>query len=207
MDALFIMMEEVHEGFYEELMKLAVQYGYSIKKAKGIQIIAPAPIREKEEVEKIDPFTNEPALKENGQPETEIITHVIPRFRVTTVFDVSQTDGKPLPEFGIEDLTASVENYEAFMQAITSVSPVPIRYDEIEGESYGYYHLVDKEIVIQSGMSESQTMKTAIHEVSHAKFHDREIMEDLGIQKDKLTREVEALYPCFYNVDLLNYFP
>lgn len=118
--------------------------------------------------------------------------HVIPRFRVTTVFDVSQTDGKPLPEFGIEDLTASVENYEAFMQAITSVSPVPIRYDEIEGESHGYYHLVDKEIVIQSGMSESQTMKTAIHEVSHAKLHDREIMEELGIQKDKLTREVEA---------------
>ncbi|XBX04478.1 YodL domain-containing protein [Enterocloster clostridioformis] len=117
---------------------------------------------------------------------------MIPRFRVTTVFDVSQTDGKPLPEFGIEDLTASVENYEAFMQAITSVSPVPIRYDEIEGESHGYYHLVDKEIVIQSGMSESQTMKTAIHEVSHAKLHDREIMEELGIQKDKLTREVEA---------------
>ena len=78
------------------------------------------------------------------------------------------------------------------MQAITSVSPVPIRYDEIEGESHGYYHLVDKEIVIQSGISESQTMKTAIHEVSHAKFHDREIMEELGIQKDKLTREVEA---------------
>lgn len=162
------------------------------KGEKGIQIIAPAPIREKEEVEKIDPVTNEPILKENGQPETEIITHVIPRFRVTTVFDVSQTDGKPLPEFGIEDLTASVENYEAFMQAITSVSPVPIRYDEIEGESHGYYHLVDKEIVIQSGMSESQTMKTAIHEVSHAKLHDREIMEELGIQKDKLTREVEA---------------
>ncbi len=126
--------------------------------------------------------------------------HVIPRFRVTTVFDVSQTDGKPLPEFGIEDLTASVENYEAFMQAITSVSPVPIRYDEIEGESHGYYHLVDKEIVIQSGMSESQTMKTAIHEVSHAKLHDREIMEELGIQKDKLTREVEALCSYFYNV-------
>ena len=126
--------------------------------------------------------------------------HVIPRFRVTTVFDVSQTDGKPLPEFGIEDLTASVENYEAFMQAITSVSPVPIRYDEIEGESHGYYHLVDKEIVIQSGMSESQTMKTAIHEVSHAKLHDREIMEELGIQKDKLTREVEAVCSYFYNV-------
>lgn len=202
-------MSQFHDYSFNNTMLIAMQKpeatlvaGYQawqkkferhVKKGeKGIQIIAPAPIREKEEVEKIDPFTNEPALKENGQPETEIITHVIPRFRVTTVFDVSQTDGKPLPEFGIEDLTASVENYEAFMQAITSVSPVPIRYDEIEGESHGYYHLVDKEIVIQSGMSESQTMKTAIHEVSHAKFHDREIMEELGIQKDKLTREVEA---------------
>lgn len=202
-------MSQFHDYSFNNTMLIAMQKpeatlvaGYHawqkkferhVKKGeKGIQIIAPAPIREKEEVEKIDPVTNEPILKENGQPETEIITHVIPRFRVTTVFDVSQTDGKPLPEFGIEDLTASVENYEAFMQAITSVSPVPIRYDEIEGESHGYYHLVDKEIVIQSGMSESQTMKTAIHEVSHAKLHDREIMEELGIQKDKLTREVEA---------------
>ena len=162
------------------------------KGEKGIQIIAPAPIREKEEVEKIDPVTNEPILKENGQPETEIITHVIPRFRVATVFDVSQTDGKPLPEFGIENLNASVEHYEAFMQAITHVSPVPIRYDEIEGEANGYYHQIDKEIVIQEGMSESQTMKTAVHEVSHAKLHDREIMEELGTPKDKMTREVEA---------------
>lgn len=202
-------MSQFHDYSFNNTMLIAMQKpeatlvaGYHawqkkferhVKKGeKGIQIIAPAPIREKEEVEKIDPVTNEPVLKENGQPETEVITHVIPRFRVTTVFDVSQTDGKPLPEFGIEDLTASVENYEAFMQAITSVSPVPIRYDEIEGESHGYYHLVDKEIVIQSGMSESQTMKTAIHEVSHAKLHDREIMEELGIQKDKLTREVEA---------------
>ncbi len=111
---------------------------------------------------------------------------------MATVFDVSQTDGKPLPEFAVEDLTASVENYEAFMKAITDVSPVPIRFDEIEGEAHGYYHLVDKKIVIQEGMSEGQTMKTAIHEVSHAKLHDRETMEEQGVQKDKLTREVEA---------------
>lgn len=202
-------MSQFHDYSFNNTMLIAMQKpeatlvaGYQawqkkferhVKKGeKGIQIIAPAPIREKEEVEKIDPVTNEPVLKENGQPETEIITHVIPRFRVATVFDVSQTDGKPLPEFAVEDLTASVENYEAFMKAITDVSPVPIRFDEIEGEAHGYYHLVDKEIVIQEGMSEGQTMKTAIHEVSHAKLHDREIMEELGVQKDKLTREVEA---------------
>ncbi len=202
-------MSQFHDYSFNNTMLIAMQKpeatlvaGYQawqkkferhVKKGeKGIQIIAPAPIREKEEVEKIDPVTNEPVLKENGQPETEIITHVIPRFRVATVFDLSQTDGKPLPEFAVEDLTASVENYEAFMKAITDVSPVPIHFDEIEGEAHGYYHLVDKEIVIQEGMSEGQTMKTAIHEVSHAKLHDREIMEEQGVQKDKLTREVEA---------------
>lgn len=202
-------MSQFHDYSFNNTMLIAMQKpeatlvaGYQawqkkferhVKKGeKGIQIIAPAPIRKKEEVEKIDPVTNEPVLKENGQPETEIITHVIPRFRVATVFDVSQTDGKPLPEFAVEDLTASVENYEAFMKAITDVSPVPIRFDEIEGEAHGYYHLVDKEIVIQEGMSEGQTMKTAIHEVSHAKLHDRETMEEQGVQKDKLTREVEA---------------
>lgn len=159
---------------------------------KGIQIISPAPIREKEEVEKIDPETNEPVLKENGQPETEIVEHIIPRFKVATVFDISQTDGEPLPDLGGADLTESVPDFNVFMEAIHMVSPVPIRFAEIEGESHGYYHNVDKEIVIKSGMSESQTMKTAIHEVTHAMLHDREMMQEQGIEKDRLTKEVEA---------------
>ncbi len=159
---------------------------------KGIQIISPAPIKEKEEVEKIDPVTNEPVLKEDGQPETEIVEHIIPRFKVSTVFDVSQTDGEPLPDLGGEDLTGNVADFEIFMEAIRNVSPVPIRMAEIEGESHGYYHNDEKEIVIKSGMSESQTMKTAIHEVTHAMLHDREIMQEQGIEKDRLTKEVEA---------------
>lgn len=159
---------------------------------KGIQIISPAPIKEKEEVEKIDPETNEPILKENGQPETEIIEHIIPRFKVATVFDISQTDGEPLPDLGGEDLTGDVPDFDIFMEAIRNVSPVPIRFAEIEGESHGYYHNVDKEIVIKDGMSESQTMKTAIHEVTHAMLHDREMLQEQGIEKDRLTKEVEA---------------
>lgn len=159
---------------------------------KGIQIISPAPIKEKEEVEKIDPETNEPILKENGQPETEIIEHIIPRFKVATVFDISQTDGEPLPDLGGEDLTESVPDFDIFMEAIRNVSPVPIRFAKIEGESHGYYHNVDKEIVIKDGMSESQTMKTAIHEVTHAMLHDREMLQEQGIEKDRLTKEVEA---------------
>lgn len=159
---------------------------------KGIQIIAPAPIREKEEVEKIDPATLEPVLKPDGTPEMEEVEYTIPRFRITTVFDVSQTDGEPLPELATPELIGSVENYEIFMQAIRDISPAPIRFDEIESGAKGFYSSTDKEIVIQNGMSESQTMKTGIHEVTHAKLHDRDIMEELEEKKDQLTREVEA---------------
>ena len=159
---------------------------------KGIQIIAPAPIREKEEVEKIDPATLEPVLKPDGTPEMEEVEYTIPRFRITTVFDVSQTDGDPLPELATPELMGSVENYEIFMQAIRDISPAPIRFDEIESGAKGFYSSIDKEIVIQNGMSESQTMKTGIHEVTHAKLHDRDIVEELEEKKDQLTREVEA---------------
>ena len=174
---------------------------------KGIKIIAPVPIREKEEVEKFDPETNEPVLRPDGQPETEEVEHIIPRFRVATVFDISQTYGDPLPELDAPELMGSVENFDIFMEAIRMVSPAPMHYAEIEGDSKGYYSNVNKEIVIREGMSEKQTMKTAVHEVTHAMCHDRDLMEELGEKKNKMTIETEALYPCFYNVDLLNYFP
>ena len=163
-----------------------------MKGEKGIQIIAPAPIREKQEQEKVDPNTGEVVLGDNGQPETEEVTITIPRFKVSTVFDLSQTDGDPLPELGVEELTASVENYDIFMEAIRSVAPVPIRFDEITSGAKGYYSSAEKEIVIQSGMGEMQTMKTAVHETAHAILHDKDIMQEQGIQKDQQTREVEA---------------
>lgn len=162
------------------------------KGEKGIQIIAPVPIREKEEIEKFDPETNEPILRPDGQPETEEVVHIIPRFRIATVFDVSQTYGEPLPELETPELMGNVENYEVFMQALREISPVPIRFDEIESGAKGYYSTVNKETVIQRGMSEMQTMKTGIHETTHAKLHDREIMEELGEKKNQMTREVEA---------------
>lgn len=158
---------------------------------KGIQIIAPAPVKEYEEREKLDE-NGEIILKPDGQPETETVEYVIPRFRVATVFDYAQTYGEPLPGIDIDELTASVENYALFMEAIRQVSPVPIRFDEIESDAKGFYSSTNKEIIIQNGMSESQTMKTAIHEVTHAKLHDRDIMAGLGEQKDQTTKEVEA---------------
>lgn len=159
---------------------------------KGIKIIAPAPIREKEEIEKFDPETNEPVLRPDGQPETEEVEHIIPRFRVATVFDISQTYGDPLPELDTPELMESVENFEIFMEAIGIVSPAPMRYAEIEGDAKGYYSNANKEIVIREGMSEKQTMKTAVHEVTHAMCHDRDVMEELGEKKNQMTREVEA---------------
>lgn len=159
---------------------------------KGIKIIAPAPIKEKEEIEKFDPETNEPVLRPDGQPETEEVEHIIPRFRVATVFDISQTYGDPLPELDTPELMGSVENFGTFMEAIGMVSPAPMRYAEIEGDAKGYYSNTNKEIVIREGMSEKQTMKTAVHEVTHAMCHDRDVMEELGEKKNQMTREVEA---------------
>lgn len=163
-----------------------------MKGEKGIQIIAPAPFKEKQEQEKVDPNTGEVVLREDGQPEIEEVTIVVPRFKVSTVFDLSQTDGDPLPELGPSELTASVENYEIFLNAIRSVAPVPIRFDEIRSGAKGYYDNANKEIVIQAGMSEMQTMKTAVHETAHAILHDRDVMQEQGIQKDQMTKEVEA---------------
>ena len=159
---------------------------------KGIQIIAPAPIREKQEIEKIDPVTKEPVIGDDGQPETEIVEMVIPRFRVTTVFDVSQTEGEPIAELEVPELTGSVQFYDTFMEALQNISPVPIRMMEIEGEAKGYYHQTEKYIAIQENMSNLQTMKTGVHEVSHALLHDREVMDAEGILKDRTTKEVEA---------------
>lgn len=159
---------------------------------KGIKIIAPAPVRKKEEREKYDPETGEPILRPDGQPETEEVEHVIPRFRVATVFDISQTDGEPLPELDTPELAGNVENFDIFMEAIGMVSPAPVRYAEIAGDAKGYYSSTGKEIVLREGMSEKQTMKTAIHEAAHAMCHDRDVMKELGEKKDRMTKEVEA---------------
>ena len=165
---------------------------YVKKGEKGIQIIAPAPIKEVEEREKIDKDTGLAVLNENGEPEMERVEYVIPRFRLTTVFDVSQTDGEPIPSLEVNELTARVKDYALLTAAIEQVSPVPMRFDEIEGEAKGYYSDADKEICIQVGMGESQTIKTMIHEVAHAMLHNSDLMKQRGEEKDRLTKETEA---------------
>ena len=164
------------------------------KGEKGIRILAPAPYKIKEEQEKLDPVTGEIMLDKNGMPITEEVEIKIPAFRVVPVFDVSQTDGKELPDIGVNELSGSVEDYEDFMQALTEVSPVPITYEDIDGDAKGYFHTTDHRIAIQEGMSQSQTVKTAIHEVAHAKLHDREQNQDIDavLEKERNTKEVEA---------------
>lgn len=164
------------------------------KGEKGIRILAPAPYKIKEEQEKLDPVTGEIMLDKNGMPITEEVEIKIPAFRVVPVFDVSQTDGKELPDIGVNELSGSVEDYEDFMQALTEVSPVPITYEDIDGDAKGYFHTTDHRIALQEGMSQSQTVKTFIHEVAHAKLHDREQNQDIDavLDKDRNTKEVEA---------------
>ena len=170
------------------------KFGRHVKKGeKGIRIIAPAPVKVRRETEELDPQTNLPVIGADGLPVMKEEEIKIPRFKVSTVFDVGQTEGRPLPDLGVKELTGSVEGYEAFMEGIREVSPVPIRFDAIEGGAKGYYDNSAKEIVINEGMSQSQTMKTAVHEVSHSLLHDKDRMKEQGIQKDAHVRE-QAFY-------------
>lgn len=187
--------------------------GRQVKRGeKGITIIAPAPVKTKQTRERKDQY-QQPVIGEDGHPELEEVEVVIPRFRPTTVFAYEQTEGEPLPFLVPEELTASVENYEIFMEAITRVSTVPIRFDEITNGAKGYYSNATKEIVINKGMSESQTMKTAIHECAHSLLHDKDIMMSNHVEKDRMTKEIEAESCAFcvcaaFNLDTGDYsFP
>ncbi len=162
---------------------------------KAIRILAPAPYKIKEERDKLDPVTGEMMFDENGMPQKEEVERTIPAFRAVSVFDVSQTDGKPLPELEVGELWKSVEGYEDFVQALMNVAPVPIGFEDIPGDSKGYYHMEKKRIAIQENMSESQTLKTMIHETAHSMLHKKEVDRDVVPEtpvKDRNTKEVEA---------------
>ena len=166
--------------------------GRQVKKGeKGITILAPAPKKQKKAQALYDQ-NQMPVLDEQGNQKYEEVEVVIPRFKATTVFDIDQTEGEPIQTIAPEELTEAVQDFDLFIQAITDISPVPIRFDEIEGSAKGYYDSANKEIVIRKGMSESQTIKTAIHECGHAMLHDRDLMLASGIKKDRETKEVEA---------------
>lgn len=165
-----------------------------MKGQKGIKIIAPSPFKIRQEVEKIDPHTQKPIIGKDGKPVTEEKEVKIPAYKVVSVFDVSQTEGKELPDIAVDELTGDVDRYKDFFAALEKTSPVPIAFENIGGGSHGYYHLEDKRIAINEGMSELQTLKTAIHEIAHAKLHDIDLNapKDEQPRVDRRTREVEA---------------
>ncbi|EOS72246.1 hypothetical protein C817_05677 [Dorea sp. 5-2] len=161
---------------------------------KGIRILAPAPYKIKEERDKLDPVTGEVMLDKDGMPQTEEVEVKIPSFRAVSVFDVSQTDGEPLPELEAKELLSTVEGYEDFIKAITYVAPAPIGFEDIPGASKGYFNIEENRIAVQEGMSESQTLKTMVHETAHSMLHNKEVSKEdiLAPAKDRNTKEVEA---------------
>ena len=175
--------------------KWKTDFDRSVKKGeKGIKILAPAPFKVKKEMERIDPKTQRPVMGRDGKPVKEEVEVTIPAFKPVTVFDVSQTEGKDVPDISVDALTGDVEQYKGFFAALEKTSPVPVAFEPIDSGANGYYHLVDKRIAIKEGMSVLQTVKTAIHEIAHAKLHavDKDAPEEEQPQFDRRTSEVQA---------------
>ena len=165
---------------------------------KGIRILAPMPYKVKIEKEQADPQTGQTIKNEDGDPVTVMVEGKrLYGFRVVTVFDISQTAGKELPSLGVQELSGNVERYDEFLAAIRNISPVPMEWEEIPGSAKGYYSRSEQRIVIRKGMSQIQTIKTAIHELAHAKLHGV-VPEENGqesaevLEKTRKTKEVEA---------------
>ncbi len=169
-------------------------FGRSVKKGeKGIKILAPSAYKSKKEEIKRDPDTDLPILDENGKPVKEEVEEMRMAFRSVTVFDVSQTDGKPLPEITVNELTGDIKDFDKLMGVLRDISPVPISFAPIESEAKGFYDPNTKSITIKEGMSDVQTVKTAVHEITHAKLHDYDAVKARGDKpKDLNTKEVEA---------------
>ena len=167
------------------------QMGRYVKKGeKGISILAPAPYKIEREQTKLDE-KGRPVFDADGEPVKEKVEVTIRAFKVVKTFDLSQTDGKELPAIGPSELVGNIEGYPKLLQALQEISPVPVSFELIDGDAKGFYHLEDKKIVVQDGMSEVQTIKTLLHEMAHQKLHDKDnVPEAKDISRNG--KEVEA---------------
>lgn len=191
---MLIFMQKPDASLVAGFNKWKDSFGRNVRRGeKGIKIIAPAPYKKKIKKEKLDPDTKLPLLDENGQPIKEEKEVNVSTFKVVSVFDVSQTEGKPLPEIS-SDLSGSVEHYDTFMEAIKRSSPVPIDFKPIKSGADGYFSYDNQSITLREGMSETQTVCAAIQEVAHSKLHNysRKAHETDVQAKDRRTEEVEA---------------
>ena len=194
-NTLLIVMQKPDASLIAGFSKWKTDFDRSVKKGeKGIKILAPAPFKVKKDMERIDPKTQRPVMGGDGKPLTDQVEVTIPAFKPVTVFDVSQTEGKDVPDISVDALTSDVEQYKDFFAALEKTSPVPVAFEAIDTGANGYYHQIDKRIAIKEGMSELQTVKTAIHEIAHAKLHavDKDAPEEEQPQFDRRTREVQA---------------
>ena len=194
-NTLLIVMQKPDASLVAGFNKWRDEFERHVKRGeKGIKILAPAPYKIKKEQEKLDP-DGKPIIGEDGKPVTEQKEITIPAFKVVSVFDVSQTDGKEIPDIAVDSLTGSVEQYEDFFKALEQTSPVPVGFERIESGAHGYYHNAEKRIALNEGESELQTVKTLIHEIAHAKLHDIDLNAPPEQQQERpsrRTREVEA---------------
>lgn len=167
------------------------QMGRYVKKGeKGISILAPAPYKIEREQTKLDE-KGRPVFDADGEPVKEKVEVTIRAYKVVKTFDLSQTDGKELPTIGPSELVGNIEGYPKLLQALQEISPVPVSFELIDGDAKGFYHLEDKKIVVQDGMSEVQTIKTLLHEMAHEKLHDKDnVPEAKDISRNG--KEVEA---------------
>ena len=171
------------------------QFGRQVQKGeKAIKILAPTPYKEKVEVEKLDPVTQAPIYSDDGKPVMEVQEVTRPAFKVVNVFDVSQTEGRELPSLGVDELSGDVREYEMFFEALKRSCPVPMEFENIEGSAKGYYHQMEQRIAIREGMSQVQTIKTAIHEMAHQRLHAVDPLDEKSeiVNQTRSSKEVEA---------------
>ena len=195
-NTLLIAMQKPDATFVAGYTSWQQKYGRQVvSHAKSIKVIAPSPYKVKREVDKIDPKTQKPVIGKDGKPVKEETEVTVPAFKVVSVFDVSQTEGKELPTIGVDELTGDVAQYADFFKATEQASPAPVGFEKIESGAKGYYSQTEKRIAINEGMSELQNLKTLIHEIAHAKLHDIDLnapAEEKADRPDRRTREVQA---------------
>lgn len=167
-------------------------FGRTVKKGEhGIQIIAPTQRSRLVKQDRLDPDTQRPVIGLDGVPEQEPVFVNYQSFRVTYVFDVSQTEGKGLPSYGVDELTGDVPYFDSMFSAVEKLAPVPIEYRPAAAAK-GSYNCLERKIYVNEGMSQVQTLKTLIHETAHALLHDSSVLDDEIPKKDRHTKEVEA---------------